>query len=122
MGAFDVEYPGGAVGAPEGEQPQIGGVADSGGAVVAGEEPGDGAAFADVEWIVVADDDSGGGCGREASLMTRSHAETGSKPCGTDRTSIPAAPARGRSRVVFAARTRSLCASISCAGEPRLLR
>ena len=86
MRAAEVEQGEVVVGAPFGEEPKVGGVADEGVAGVPGQEPGDRCAFGEVERIV--DSDEFGGMtvvAMVASLMTqplrdRIKASTSSRP------------------------------------------
>jgi hypothetical protein len=55
MGATHVEQAEPVVGAPDGEQAQVGRVADPGVAGIAGQEPGDRILFANVERVFVTD-------------------------------------------------------------------
>ena len=68
VGACDVEEPDAAVGAPGDELAEVGGVADAGGAGVAGQERGDHGAFASVEQFLGADKNSDGCCGHGGLL------------------------------------------------------
>jgi hypothetical protein len=58
MGTLDVEQPHTLVRAPFGEQAQIGGVADPGGAGVASQEPGHRHPLGDLVGLAVADEHS----------------------------------------------------------------